>query len=117
MARNASLTKDARPAVVLPGRPTNDSLALLAWVDGDSARSPANHRGCVVTGVLIGLPLAIGVTIVLKGSFFGVQIADPIAMGTVAFVRETAVSDRPEALQRQHRVPFDEPLFETGRLT
>ena len=40
----------------------------------------------VMAGIVVGLPLAIGVTIVLKGSFFGVQIADPIAIGTVAVV-------------------------------
>ena len=39
-----------------------------------------------MAGIVVGLPLAIGVTIVLKGSFFGVQIADPIAIGTVAVV-------------------------------
>lgn len=40
----------------------------------------------VMAGIVVGLPLAIGVTIVLKGSFFGEHIADPIAIGTVAVV-------------------------------
>jgi predicted permease len=174
VVRNASLTGNARPAVYLPGRPTDTSLALLAWVDGDSAQSLRaverevrsldarvailrsdtlrHHIGerleaeralsrvlgvfgaaalglaaiglyglvaytvvarrrevgvrvalgaragdvlrlfvvdagrLVVAGIVVGLPLAIGVTMVLEGSFFGVQIADPVAIGTVALV-------------------------------
>ena len=174
VVRNASLTENARPAVHLPFRPTDTSLALLAWADGDSAQSLRaverevrsldgrvavlrsdtlrHHIGerleadralsrilgvfgaaalglaaiglyglvaytvvarrrevgvrvalgarvrdvlrlfvfdagrLVVAGIVVGLPLEIRVTIVPKGSFFGVQIADSVAIGTVALV-------------------------------
>ena len=179
MARDASLTQHARPAVYFPGRPANDVLALIASVDGDPARILRLIEGevraldaevavvlsdtlrhhidgrleaernlsrilgvfggaalglaaiglyglvaytvvarrrevgvrvalgaqagdvlrlfvfdaarLVVAGMTIGLPLVIGVTTVLAGSFFGVQVADPIPIGAVALVLSAVI--------------------------
>jgi len=56
----------------------------------------ADAARLVAAGMAIAIPLAIGVTIMLEGSFFGVQIADPIVMIAVALVLAVVIVRAPD---------------------